>query len=119
MGDTALPLFGPNSSYKRGDCKGGTVRLLLVDDDPSLLKLLSATLDGFDLQLEEAASAAAAEAAIERQLPDVVVLDIAMPGTDGLELCRRLKAAPRTSDLPVVLLTGSDAPAAAADGCGA
>ena len=76
----------------------GQVRLLLVDDDPSLRKLLSATLDGFDLELEEAASAEEADAAIERQLPDVVVLDIAMPGTDGLELCRRLKAAPRTSE---------------------
>jgi cyclic di-GMP phosphodiesterase len=99
--------------------EGGTVRLLLVDDDPSLRKLLSATLDGFDLQLEEAASAEEADVAIERQLPDVVVLDIAMPGTDGLELCRRLKAAPRTSELPVVLLTGSDAPVAAAEQCGA
>jgi cyclic di-GMP phosphodiesterase len=95
------------------------LRLLLVDDDPSLRSLLSATLDGFDLQLEEAASADEADAAIARRLPDVVVLDIAMPGTDGLELCRRLKAAPQTSDLPVVILTGSDAPAAAAEQCGA
>ena len=95
------------------------MRLLLVDDDPRLRNLLSATLDGFDLELEEAASADEADAAIARRLPDVVVLDIAMPGTDGLELCRRLKAAPQTSELPVVLLTGSDAPAAAAEQCGA
>ena len=99
--------------------KGGRLRLLLVDDDPSLRKLLSATLDGFDLELEEAASAEEADAAIERQLPDVVVLDIAMPGTDGLELCRRLKAGAADERVPVVLLTGSDAPAAAAEQCGA
>lgn len=99
--------------------KGGKVRLLLVDDDPGLRRLLSATLDGFGLELEEAGSAAEAEAAIERALPDVVVLDVAMPVVDGLELCRRLKAAPRTRDLPVVLLTGGDAPAAAAEECGA
>jgi two-component system, OmpR family, response regulator MprA len=73
-----------------------------VDGDPALRKLLAATLDGFGLELEEAGGAAEAEAAIGRALPDVIVLDIAMPGTDGLALCRGLRSRPRTREVPIV-----------------
>ena len=95
------------------------VRLLLVDDDPSLRKLLAATFDGFDVGLTEAGSASEALAALNEELPDAVVLDVAMPGVDGLALCRQLKSEGRTREIPVVLLTGSDAPAAAALSVGA
>ena len=45
--------------------------------------------------------------AVERR-PDVIVLDIAMPGMDGFETCRRLKADPSTASIPIVMLTGGD-----------
>jgi ribonuclease P protein subunit RPR2 len=84
------------------------MRILLVDDDPGLRALLRTTFEAVDVQLEEADNASSAVAALEGAQPDVVVLDVRMPGMDGLELCRRLKADPATSDVAVVLLTGSN-----------
>ena len=85
------------------------MRILLVDDDQALRKLLRATFEGVDVELDEAASAGAARAAIARARPDVIVLDVRMPGTDGIELCRELKSSPSTRDIAVALLTGSGA----------
>jgi ribonuclease P protein subunit RPR2 len=82
------------------------LRLLLVDDDPALRILLRTTFEVVDIEVEEAHSAAAAEEKIAACAPDVVVLDVAMPGMDGLTFCRKLKANPVTSDIGIVLLTG-------------
>jgi ribonuclease P protein subunit RPR2 len=84
------------------------MRILLVDDDAGLRALLRTTFEAVDVDLEEADNAASAAGALERTTPDVVVLDVHMPGMDGLELCRRIKADPRTQDVAVVLLTGSN-----------
>src|SRR5919201_5136148 len=82
------------------------MRLLLVDDDPGLRALLRTTLEVFDVELVEAASAEEAVASIREQKPDAIVLDVGLPDMDGLELCRSLKRAPLTRSIPVVLLTG-------------
>jgi response regulator RpfG family c-di-GMP phosphodiesterase len=95
------------------------LRLLLVDDDPGLRALLRATLDAVDIEVEDAEDAAAAELAIARRRPDAIVLDVNLPGVDGLTLCKRLKRGRATRDIPVVILSGSDggtADAAAAAG---
>ena len=84
------------------------MRLLLVDDDAALRELLRATFESFDIEVLEAASGEEAEATVRRELPDVIVLDVLMPGIDGLELCHRVKADPATRDIAVVLLTGAD-----------
>ena len=84
------------------------MRILLVDDDPGLRVLLRTTFEAVDVEVEETDNAASAAAALERARPDVVVLDVRMPGMDGLELCRRIKDDPETAGIPVVLLTGSD-----------
>jgi len=84
------------------------MRLLLVDDDPGLRELLRTTFELFDLELDEADSAAMAARRISACKPDVIVLDVLMPGIDGLEYCRALRNAPQTRDIPVVLLTGSE-----------
>src|SRR5215208_8027430 len=89
------------------------MRLLLVDDDAGLRALLRATFETFDVSVEEAEDVAAAERRIAKRRPDVVVLDVHMPGTSGLDLTRRLKADPGTRDIGIVLLSGSDGGAAA------
>jgi response regulator RpfG family c-di-GMP phosphodiesterase len=90
--------------------KGGTaaLRILLVDDDPALRTLLKTTFEVADVAVVEAEDAAAARRKIRSARPDVIVLDVYMPGTTGLELCAELKAAPATRDIPIVLLTGSE-----------
>ncbi len=96
------------------------LRLLLVDDDPGLLVLLRTTFETIAIDVAEARSAAEAERLVGSQVPDVIVLDVAMPVVDGLSYCRRLKADPATSGVPVVVLSGdpdneADAQAAGAD----
>jgi response regulator RpfG family c-di-GMP phosphodiesterase len=95
------------------------LRILLVDDDPALRTLLRTTFEVADVAVVEAADAVAARRKIRRARPDVIVLDINMPGTTGLELCAELKSAPATRDIPIVLLTGSEDGAEAAKRAGA
>jgi cyclic di-GMP phosphodiesterase len=98
------------------------MRILLVDDDAGLRALLRTTFEAVDVDLEEAEDAPGATEAVRRNRPDVVVLDVRMPGGSGLDLCRDLKADPATDGISVVLLTGSDggtAEAAAAAGADA
>ena len=86
------------------------MRILLVDDDPALRTLLRTTYEVADVAVVEAKDAVAARREIRTSRPDVIVLDINMPGTTGLELCAELKAAPATRDIPIVLLTGAEGP---------
>ena len=83
------------------------MRILLVDDDPALRTLLRTTFEVADVDVTEADSAEAARRRIRESHPNVIVLDVNMPGTTGLELCAELKADPQTSDIPIILLTGS------------
>jgi response regulator RpfG family c-di-GMP phosphodiesterase len=85
-----------------------TLRLLLVDDDPGLRALLRATLDAVDVEVEDAEDAPSALAAIRRRPPDAIVLDVNLPGMDGLTFSRRLKRGRKTRDIPIVVLTGSE-----------
>ena len=76
--------------------------LLLVDDEPGLREPLAEYLSGQGFSVLEAESAAAARTTLGEATPDLVLLDIMMPGEDGLSLCRHLV---ETRDLPVILLT--------------
>jgi response regulator RpfG family c-di-GMP phosphodiesterase len=99
----ALPTNG--SRYGKG--RPRVLRILLVDDDPALRTLLRTTFEVADVDVTEAESADAARKRIRAERPDVIVLDVNMPGTTGLELCTELKADPATRDIPIILLTGS------------
>ncbi len=81
-------------------------RVVLIDDDADLRKLVRLTLE-FSAGWEVTAAADGAEglAAVRRVKPDVAVVDVMMPGMDGYEVCRRLKADPETAEIPIVFLT--------------
>ncbi len=80
-------------------------RILVADDDPSILRLLQLN---FELEGYEVSTASDGEEALAKaraSSPDVVVLDVMMPGMDGWEVCRRLKEDETMRDVPVILLT--------------
>jgi ribonuclease P protein subunit RPR2 len=82
-------------------------RVLVVDDDERLRILLRTTLEVIDIQIDEAGDVAGARRLVDLRRPDVVVLDIGLPGPSGLTLCAELKRDPRTRDIGVVVLTGA------------
>jgi signal transduction histidine kinase len=79
--------------------------ILIVDDIPSNLDVISDALSdmGFDVAIATSGERALQQA--ERKPPDLILLDVMMPGIDGFETCRRLKASPRTADIPVIFMT--------------
>ena len=80
-------------------------RILAVDDQPINLELLAAYLSGVDCDLTISRDGFDALDQIARRQPDLVLLDVVMPGLDGFEVCRRIKANPANRLLPVVLVT--------------
>ena len=82
-------------------------RVLVVDDLPQNLRLLEAVLSPHGFTVVSAGSGEEALALIAQQLPDIVLLDIMMPGMDGYETCRRIREEPTTSFVPVVMVTAS------------
>lgn len=83
-------------------------RILIVDDQPENGRLVTNILGRAGYHIQFAEDAAAGLALVERRPPDLILLDIMMPGMDGFEMCRRLKADPQTAAIPVVFLTGRD-----------
>jgi two-component system response regulator MprA len=81
--------------------------VLLVDDDAPIRRMLSRTLSAEGYAVEAVADGGAALAQVERFVPDVIVLDVAMPGMDGLAVTRRLRA--KGLPVPILLLTARDA----------
>src|SRR6184192_471530 len=82
------------------------VTVLVVDDDPPIRRMLERTFAAEGYRVEAAADGGEALAAVERAVPDLLVLDVAMPGIDGLAVCRRLRS--RGLALPILLLTARD-----------
>ena len=85
-----------------------TKRLLVVDDDPGLLRAVAETLRAEGYEVTTARRGADALVSIAESLPDLIVSDIRMPGMDGYELVRNLRASARTKLIPIVFLTAKD-----------
>ncbi len=81
-------------------------RVLIVDDDAMVRETMREYVEELGYDVREAGCAEDALAVIAEALPDLVLLDVRMPGITGIELCRQLKADPATRLIPVVLLTG-------------
>lgn len=91
----------------QSDATTGPPTLLIVDDDADIRATLSEYLQAQDYRICEAENASAARSAIKTQPVDLAILDLRMPGEDGLSLCRHLR---ETTDLPIIMLTGADDP---------
>jgi DNA-binding response OmpR family regulator len=83
-----------------------TARILVVDDDPITVELLTGVLEHYGYIVRVAYDGLEALAKIEVEKPDLVLLNVMMPGMDGYEVCRRIKADPATAHIPVILVTG-------------
>ena len=81
-------------------------RVLVVEDEPDVGGLIKHTLErGNEVDVDLAATAEAALKAVADRLPDVVILDLSLPGFDGLEVCRILRASPRSARVPIIIVT--------------
>jgi serine phosphatase RsbU (regulator of sigma subunit) len=85
-----------------------TEAILLVDDNPTNLQVLFQTLNGQGCKLLIAKNGETALSIAQKTHPDLILLDIMMPGIDGFEVCQRLKSNPATKDIPVIFLSALD-----------
>ena len=96
-------------------------RILIVDDNATNLKLVAYLMKANGFTVDTALDAESASVAIRQHRPDVILMDIQLPGIDGLELTRRLKADPATRDIVIVAVTAyamkGDQAKALAAGC--
>jgi two-component system, cell cycle response regulator len=86
--------------------------ILVVDDVMTNAILLEARLVAAGLNVITAFSGSDCLAKVEQQIPDLILLDVMMPGMDGFEVCRRIKGNPKTAHIPVVMVSALDHSAA-------
>ncbi len=79
--------------------------ILLAEDDPYIRRVAQIALTREGFAVSTASDGAEALQLLDERLPDLVILDGMMPRIDGLEVCRRLKASPRTAHIPVIILS--------------
>ena len=92
-----------SSNERTSHLKG--CRILIVDDNPTNLKLVCQVLEYEDCEIVTAPDAEAAQEVVKSQPPDLILMDIALPGMDGLTLTRILKSDARTRHIAIVALT--------------
>ncbi|MGN6110271.1 MAG: response regulator [Kofleriaceae bacterium] len=99
----------------------GPARILIVDDNPTNLKLVAYLMKAQGYEVETAADAELAMRRVRERAPRLILMDLQLPGIDGLELTRRLKADPETRDIVIVAVTAyamkGDQAKALAAGC--
>jgi CheY-like chemotaxis protein len=92
----------------RGPVAATLGRVLVVDDEIANVELLARRLEAIGCQTQVAGSGERAIALARTEQPDLILLDVMMPGIDGYQTCRRLKSQPETADIPVVFVTAKD-----------
>lgn len=85
---------------------GRAPRVLIVEDDPEMRRAYAAMLSSGGFETDEAHNGLQALEKTLSSPPDLIVTDIAVPGIDGIELCRRVRADARTRDIPLLAITG-------------
>lgn len=85
-------------------------KIVVIEDSPSQALEIRLYLENCGLQVQMAANGTEGLEIIQQNRPDAIVLDVELPGISGLEVCRRLKTAPSTSQIPIIMLTAHDEP---------
>ena len=96
-----------NAAFTISKAELYTNDILIVDDTPDNLRLLSKTLNNEGYRVRCALDSSLALLAIEAKIPDLILLDINMPGVDGFEICCRLKQSEITKDIPIIFISAS------------
>src|SRR6266478_1545654 len=85
--------------------RGPRPKILIVEDEADIRELIKFNLEQEGFAVEEAATGAEGLDRIKRRLPDLMVLDLMLPGMPGLELCRIVRASKETASLPILIVT--------------
>lgn len=85
--------------------------ILVVDDEVGALTLIGIMLERGGFEVLKARDAYAALEVLETHTPDLIILDVMMPGMNGIELCRRVREMPATAEIPIVMLSARGDPA--------
>ncbi len=85
-------------------------RVLVVDDEPAIRSLVALSIEGPDCQVSTFSDGRDALESLSAEVPDLILLDVGLPGMAGDEVLRRLRADQRTASIPVVMLTGLEPP---------
>lgn len=105
MSETSVPTEHPLSDEHAGgvDLRGSVI--LLVDDNVQNLELMQAYLESLPCEVRTVTDGVAAVQSIELSPPDLILLDVMMPRMSGFEVCQKVKANPKTRDVPVIIVT--------------
>ncbi len=94
----------------------GRPRILCIDDDQLLLSLVRDLLEGNNFEPLTAADGVSGIEIAKREQPDLILLDVMLPGMDGFEVCRRMRADPTLKDTPIIIVTAMTDPKLSAKG---
>ncbi|QBD80073.1 response regulator transcription factor [Ktedonosporobacter rubrisoli] len=92
----------------QGNEKQQLLKVLVIDDEENIIEFIRLGLRYEGFQVESASDGEQGITVAQRINPDLVILDIMMPGMDGLEVCQRLRSNPTTRDVPILMLTAKD-----------
>ena len=84
------------------------LKILVIDDEANIIEFIRLGLRYEGFQVESASNGEQGVTIAQRLDPDLIILDVMMPGIDGLEVCRRLRSNPTTQDVPILMLTAKD-----------
>lgn len=87
-------------------------QIMVVDDETNMLALIDIILKRRGFSVLKASNARAALELLASSTPDLFILDVMMPGMDGIELCKQIRARPDTADIPVIMLSANVEPSA-------
>ncbi|MBV9602837.1 MAG: response regulator [Chloroflexi bacterium] len=108
IGSTRLNEFQVVTHVRQALEKSGARRVLIIDDDSDTRRLLSIGLQNHGFEPVEAADGESGIAAAFAQSPDLVLLDLHLPGADGFSVLQQLKRSPATAQIPVIVVTGDE-----------